>query len=79
MKACILVAAQKGTAHKVAQQLEAVPGVLDAFPVRKRNEVVVRAQLRSMVHLAELLDRISAHRGVIVSETLLEIPQVVAG
>lgn len=75
MKACVLAAVESDPA-KVADGIAGVPGVLDAFPVLGRREVVVRAEVRNMSHLAHLLDRISASKGVIVSETLLEIPQV---
>lgn len=78
MKACILVATKADAGH-VADRVAHLPGVHDAFAVRKRNEVVVRAHLHGMAHLAELLDRISATEGVVISETLLEIPQVVPG
>lgn len=76
MKACVLVATE-GDPAALAKTLQPVAGVVDAFPVFNRREVVVRAELRGMPHLAELLDNITAARGVIVSETLLEIPQVV--
>ena len=76
MRACILVAVRSAP-RTVASQLVHYTGVVDAFPVQSRKEVVVRADLRGMTHLAELVDRISATEGVIVSETLLEIPQVV--
>ncbi len=76
MKACILVACGSDP-DGVANTLRHHSAVYDAFPVGKRHEVVVRAEVRGMGHLAELLDRVSAIEGVIVSETLLEIPQVV--
>jgi hypothetical protein len=75
MKACILVAV-RARPGLIAESTVHLPGVVDAFPVRKRMEVVVRAEVRGMAHLAELLDRLSGLEGVIVSETLLEIPQV---
>lgn len=76
MKACIL-AAVRSDPVKVAQATVHLPGVVDAFPVRKRKEVVLRADVRGMAHLAELLEKLSGLEAVIVSETLLEIPQVV--
>lgn len=76
MKACILVATRSDP-RKVAEATVHFPGVIDAYPVKRRKEVVVRAEVRGMAHLAELLDRLSGLEAVIVSETLLEIPQVV--
>jgi len=76
MKACILVAVRDHP-RRIAESTAHFPGVVDAFPVRKRMEVVIRAEVRGMAHLAELLDRLSGLEGIIVSETLLEIPQVV--
>lgn len=75
MKACVLVATESPPAQ-LARTLQDASAVLDAFPVFNRREVIVRAEIRSMNHLAELLDGITAAKGVIVSETLLEIPQV---
>lgn len=76
MKACILVATRI-RASEVASRVRHLPGVMDAFAVRRRLEVVVRADLHGMGHLAELLDSISDTEGVVISETLLEIPQEV--
>lgn len=76
MKACILVGVESDSA-RAAQRLALLPGVVDAFPVLGRKEVVVRADVRSMHQLADLLDRTSGTTGVVVSESLLEIPQVV--
>lgn len=76
MKACVLVATESD-APPVAKAIEDFNEVQEAFPVLGRREVVVRADVRGLAHLAELIDRITATKGVIVSETLLEIPQVV--
>lgn len=76
MKACVLVATE-GDPARLAKHLVHLTGVQDTFEVLARREVIVRANLRGMQHLAELLDRISRADGVIVSETLVEIPQAV--
>lgn len=76
VKACVLVACE-GDTKQLSQAIQGMPGVKDAFPVASRREVIVRAHIRSLTHLRELLTEITAVKGVIVSETLLEIPQVV--
>jgi class 3 adenylate cyclase len=76
MKACILVAVGSDP-QRVAENTAHLPGVVDAFPVKRRKEVVIRADVRGLAHLTELLERLSAVEGVILSETLLEIPQAV--
>lgn len=75
MHACILVAVEEN-AGDVAKTIAAYPGVLDAFPVLGRHEVVARCRVHDLTRLRRLLDRVTATAGVLVSETLLEIPQV---
>lgn len=74
MKACILVRVQPGAEQRVAGTLEGWDPVVSAFAVLGQPEVVVRAEASSVEALAGVVARVSETDGVIVSETMLEIP-----
>lgn len=75
VKACILVRVQPGTEPDVIDALESVDAIADAFPVLGQPEIVVRVHAPELGNLAGLIGRISEVDGVVVSETLLEIPE----
>lgn len=55
--------------------LGALPEIEDAFPVLGRPVVVARVDAPKLEGLAELVSRVSQIEGMVVSETLLEIPE----
>ncbi|MGQ0535370.1 MAG: Lrp/AsnC ligand binding domain-containing protein [Methanobacteriota archaeon] len=75
MKACILVGTHTDDAPKVAAALAALDGVRASFAVLGRPEVVLRCEVVDLTALGRLLSSASATEGVLVSETLLEIPE----
>lgn len=75
MKACILVRVEPGTETEVTGELESLEAIADAFPVLGQPEIVARVHAPELGNLAGLVGRISEVDGVVVSETLLEIPE----
>lgn len=75
MKACILVRVEPGAERSVTEDLASSEGIEDAFPVLGRPEVVVRVEAPQLESLGGLVSRVSEMDGVLVSETLLEIPE----
>lgn len=57
------------------EQLDGVDPVKDAFAVLGQPEIVARVSVPSVESLGGLVSRVSETDGVLVSETLLEIPK----
>lgn len=57
------------------EQLDRVDPVKDAFAVLGQPEIVARVSVPSVESLGGLVSRVSETDGVVVSETLLEIPK----
>lgn len=75
MKACILVGVEPGAETDVASKLEGLEGVHSAFPVLGQSAVATRVEVADMAAVAHLLKEVTEVDGVLVSETLLEIPE----
>lgn len=65
--------------RSVAGTLGRLAGVVDAFPVLGQAEVVGRLEVDGMAQLGHVIGDISEVDGVVVSETLVEIPQEALG
>lgn len=74
MRTCILVGTAQAREDEVASALAKLEGVHRAFAVVGRPEVVVMAEVESLGGVVRLVDSLSRTEGVLVSETLLEIP-----
>ena len=74
MKACILVGTAPDEAFGIAAALDRSRHVRSAFAVLGRPEVVLRVEVTDLAELGHLIQQISATDGVLVSETLLELP-----
>lgn len=74
MRACVLVGVAPETEQAVAETLGRLDGVVDAFPVLGQAEVVLRLAIDGMGQLGRVLGEVSETDGVLVSETLIEIP-----
>lgn len=74
MRACVLVGVAPEKEQAVAETLGRLDGVVDAFPVLGQPEVVLRLKIDGMGELGRVLGGISETDGVLVSETLVEIP-----
>lgn len=75
VRACILVRVEPETERQVRDALADLSAVQDAFAVLGQPEVVARVRVPSMESLGGIVSRVSEIDGVVVSETLLEIPQ----
>lgn len=75
VKACILVRVEPQFEGDVAGALEAMDSIQDAFPVLGQPEVVARVNAPGLENIGSVLSKVSEVEGVLVSETLLEIPQ----
>lgn len=75
MRACILVRVSPGQEVSVLEELDRVDAVEDAFAVLGQPEIVARVSVPSVESLGGIVSRISETGGVLVSETLLEIPK----
>ncbi len=73
----MLVGVAPEAERSVAVTLGRLDGVVDAFPVLGQAEVVLRVEVDGMDQLGHVLGDLSEVEGVLVSETLLEIPQEV--
>lgn len=74
VRACVLVGTEQARERSVADALGKLEGVRECFPVVGRAEVVILAEAPDLEGVARLVQRVSATRGVLVSETLLEVP-----
>ncbi len=74
MRACVLVGVAPEEEQAVAETLGRLNGVVDAFPVLGQPEVVLRLEIDGMGELGRVLGDVSETDGVLVSETLIEIP-----
>lgn len=66
---------QPGEEPSVVDRVEAIDAIRDAFAVLGQPEVVARVNAPQLESLGGILSEISEIDGVIVSETLLEIPE----
>lgn len=75
VRACILVRVTPGSERAVADAVDGLESVEDAFPVLGQPEVVARVRIPQLESLGSIVSRVSEIDDVVVSETLLEIPE----
>ncbi len=73
MKACILVKTIAGAQNSVAEAIESLQGVLVAFPVLGRTDVVANIQVASFQELVRLIEETKDQDGVAATETLVQM------
>lgn len=79
VKACILVRVKPGSEGETTEAVEQLNVVEDAFAVLGQPEVVVRVDAPQLESLGGIVAEISRLDEVLVSETLLEIPEGAIG
>jgi uncharacterized protein with GYD domain len=72
--ACILVRAEPAQADVALKSVKAVEGVVDAYLVFGRYDLVVVAEAESLEEVIKVAAKVNACEGVRKTETLLEAP-----
>lgn len=71
--ACMLVRTERGKFDEVSKHLKLVPGVVRAFPVLGRYDIVVDIEASDSRHLGRAIIKVNRLAGVVFTETLPEI------
>lgn len=73
MRAAILVSVEPAKFENVAEEVKKTSGVIDAFPVAGRADVVVLVEVADIKELSSIALKIFGIGGVTSSETLIEL------
>jgi len=74
--ACVLIRASAGRYKEVLDVVKSLKGVVKAFPVLGRFDIVADLEVESYSDLASLVRRIGRIGGVAFTETLVEMEVV---
>ncbi len=74
--ACVLIRASAGRYKEVLNAVKSLKGVVKAFPVLGRFDIVADIEVESYSDLASLVRRIGRIGGVAFTETLVEMEVV---
>jgi uncharacterized protein with GYD domain len=69
----MLIRTERGRFEEVSKRLRQVPGVMGAFPVLGRFDIVVDIEAADSRHLGRVVIRVSRLAGVVFTETLPEV------
>jgi DNA-binding Lrp family transcriptional regulator len=69
----MLIRTERGRFEEVSKRLKQIPGVVKAFPVLGRFDIVVDLEAADSRHLGRAVTRVSRLAGVVFTETLPEV------
>jgi len=72
MNACVLIRAMHGKVMTVLEDVKGVKGVVKAFPVHGRYDIVVFAEAPDYNSVSKVSSEINAIKGIKSTETLIE-------
>ncbi len=71
--ACMLIRTERGKFEEVSKRLKQIPGVMRAFPVLGRYDIVIDIEAADSRHVGRTLIRVNRLAGVVFTETLPEV------
>ncbi len=71
--ACMLIRTERGKFDEVSKRLKQIPGVMRAFPVLGRYDIVVDVEAADNRQVGRALIKVNRLAGVVFTETLPEV------
>ncbi len=69
----MLIRTERGKFEEVSKRLKQIPGVMRAFPVLGRYDIVADIEAADSRHVGQALIRVNRLAGVVFTETLPEV------